>query len=66
MMRKQEFRNLLKNKNKQELKKIIYKHINNEIYLSSKQIDEILKKRGDYNARDFKRNNSTRVRTNEK
>lgn len=60
-MRKQEFRNLLKNKNKQELKKIIYKHINDEIYLTSEQLDEILKKRGDHNGRDFKRNNTTRV-----
>ena len=61
MMRKQEFRNLLKNKNKQELKKTIYKHINDEIYLTSVQLDEILKKRGDYNGRDFKRNNTTRI-----
>ena len=60
-MRKQEYGNLIKNKNKQELQKILYKHINNEIYLYSKQIDEILKKRGDYNARDYKRNNSTRI-----
>ena len=60
-MRKQEFRNLLKNKNKQELKKIIYKHINDEIYLTSKQIDEILKKRGEHNGRDFKRTNTARI-----
>ena len=65
-MRKQEYRNLIKNKNKHELQKILYKHINLEINLTSKQIDEILKKRGDYNARDFKRNNPTRIRTNEK
>lgn len=65
-MRKQEFRNLLKNKSKQDLQKILYKHINLEINLTSKQIDEILKKRGEYNARDFKRNNTTRIRTNEK
>ena len=60
-MRKQEFRNLLKNKNKQELKKIIYKHINDEIYLTSRQIDEILKKRGEHNGRDFKRNNTAGI-----
>lgn len=65
-MRKQEFRNLLKNKGKQDLQKILYKHINLEINLTSKQIDEILKKRGGYNARDYKRNNTTRIRTNEK
>lgn len=61
-MRKQEFRNLLKkNKNKQDLQKVLYKHINDEIYLTSKQLDEIIKKRGDYNGRDFKRNNDSRV-----
>lgn len=61
-MRKQEFRNLLKkNKNKQDLQKILYKHINDEIYLTNRQIDEILKKRGDHNGRDFKRNNTARV-----
>ena len=61
-MRKQEFRNLLKNNtNKQDLQKIIYKHINDEIYLTSKQLAEIIKKRGDYNGRDFKRNNTARV-----
>ena len=65
-MRKQEYRNLIKNKNKQELQKILYKHINLEINLTSKQIDEILKKRGEYNARDFKRNNTSRIRTIEK
>ena len=66
-MRKQEFRNLLKkNTNKQDLQKVLYKHINDEIYLNKKQLDEILKKRGDYNARDYKRNNTTRIRTNEK
>lgn len=61
-MRKQEFRNLLKtNKNKQDLQKVLYKHINDEIYLTNEQIDEILKKRGDYNGRDFKRNNTARI-----
>ena len=61
-MRKQEFRNLLKkNTNKQDLQKVLYKHINDEIYLTSKQLDEILKKRGNYNGRDFKRTNTTRV-----
>lgn len=65
-MRKGEYRNLIKNTNKQDLQKIIYKHINDEIYLTSRQLAEILKKRGDYNAREFKRNNTTRIRTNEK
>ena len=61
-MRKQEFRNLLKkNNNKQDLQKVLYKHINNEIYLSNRQLDEIIKKRGDYNGRDFKRNNASRI-----
>lgn len=59
-MRKNKFNKLVK-ENKENLQKVLYKHINDEIYLTSKQLDEILKKRGDYNGRDFKRANTARI-----
>lgn len=44
MMRKNEFKNLLK-ENKENLQRIIYKHINGNIYLTSSQLNEVIKKR---------------------
>lgn len=53
MMRKNEFKNLLKD-NKENLQKIIYMHINGDIYLTSRQLNEVIKKRDDMKVKCYK------------
>lgn len=46
MMKKNDFNKLIKDY-KENLKKVIYMHINGNIYLTSRQLNEVLKKRDD-------------------
>lgn len=43
-MTKKELNKLIK-ENKENLQRIIYKHINGNIYLTSRQLNEVIKKR---------------------
>ena len=52
-MRKNEFKNLLKD-NKENLQKIIYMHINGDIYLTSRQLNEVIKKRDETKGKCYK------------
>ena len=45
-MRKKDFNKLIKDY-KDNFKKVIYMHINGDIYLTSRQLNEVLKKRDD-------------------
>ena len=53
MMKKNDFNKLIKDY-KENLKKVIYMHINGNIYLTSRQLNEVIKKRDEMKVKCYK------------